>query len=198
MKISFLCFDLSGNSLGRVVLLADALSRHYDVELLGPANKEGIWPPMKHTRHSVKLFPWARYPRFVSTVKEILNEIRGDVIFACKARPTSLGIGLLKKRQSGAPLLLDIDDWELGFFYHSGFWGKMGRFLNFSNPNGLPYTWLMEQFVSQADEITVSNRFLQKRFGGELLYHCRDTSCLSPENFDSMESKRNLGLGQKK
>ena len=22
----------------------------------------------------------------------------------------------------------DIDDWELGFLFHSGFWGKVGRF----------------------------------------------------------------------
>ena len=47
--------------------------------------------------------------------------------------PTSFGIGLQKKNSSGKPLIVDIDDWELGFFYHAGFLeGSVGRFLNFS------------------------------------------------------------------
>mgnify|MGYP000663365865 CR=1 FL=1 len=53
---------------------------------------------------------------------------------------------------------------DFGFFYHSGFWGRVGRFLNFSNPNGLPYVWRMERLVGEADAVSVSNRFLQKKF----------------------------------
>ena len=89
---------------------------------------------------------------------------------------------------------MDIDDWEAGFYYHSGFWGKVGRFLNFSNPNGLPYTWLMEKLVGFADSIIVSNRFLQNRFTGNLVYHCRDTTVLNPDKFNSQEVKKSLGL----
>ena len=93
---------------------------------------------MENTKLPVKLFPWKRYPAFLGTIRKILREIDGDVLYACKARPTSFGIGLLKKRQTSLPLLLDIDDWELGFFYHADLWGKAGRFLNLSNPNGVP------------------------------------------------------------
>lgn len=198
MKISFLCLDLSDNSLGRAALLAQALSGHCEVELLGPAKSAAIWAPLKDSKLPIKHFPWKRYPAFLPIIGDILNAADGDILFACKLRPTSFGIALLKKWRTGKPLLVDIDDWELGFFYHSGFWGKLGRFLNLSNPNGLPYTWLMEKLVGWADGVTVSNRFLQNRFGGELLYHCRDTSHLNPEKYDPAKIKRQLGLEGKK
>lgn len=198
MKISFLCFDLSNNSLGRAALLARALARHHEVELVGPAKLGTIWYPLKDLDLPIKVFPWKRYPAFISTIRQMMRAIDGDVVFACKPMPTSFGVGLLKKWTSGKPLLVDIDDWEVGFFYHTGFWGKVGRSLNFSNPNGLPHTWLMEKLVRFADARTVSNRFLQNRFSGTLLYHCRDTSMLDPDKFDTNRAKEKLGLQGKK
>jgi glycosyltransferase involved in cell wall biosynthesis len=198
VKISFLCFDLSDNSLGRAALLARTLARHHQVELLGPQKQGTTWYPLRDLDLSIKTFPWKRYPAFVPTIRQMMRAIDGDVLFACKLRPTSFGVGLFKKWVSGKPLLVDIDDWELGFFYRAGFWGRVGRFLNFSNPNGLPYTWLMERLVNFADGITVSNRFLQNRFSGTLLYHCRDTSILDPDKFDQDRAREKLGVKNKK
>ena len=198
MKVSVLCFDISSNSFGRSWLLARALSKFYDVEILGPSRRGGIWAPMKHMEIPVKRFAWKRYPAFSQVKKDILEAIDGDVILASKLMPTSFGIGLQKKYFTGKPLIVDIDDWELGFFYHSGLLGRVGRFLNFSNPNGLPYVWRMEQLVEHADVVSVSNRFLQNKFGGVLLPHCRDTSFLNPVNFNSDEIKEKIGLGSKK
>jgi len=198
VKISFLCFDLSDNSLGRAALLARTLARQHQVELVGPSKQGGIWYPLRDLDLPIKTFPWKRYPAFVPTLRQMTRAIDGEVLFACKLRPTSFGVGLLKKWVSGKPLIVDIDDWELGFFYRAGFWGRVGRFLNFSNPNGLPHTWLMERLVDFADAITVSNRFLQNRFSGTLLYHCRDTSLLDPEKFDLDRAKEKLGVTNKK
>lgn len=198
MKISFLCFDLSDNSLGRAALLARCLARRHQVELVGPAKQGRIWFPLEDLDVPIKSFPWKRYPAFIPTVRQMLRAIDGDVVFACKLRPSSFGVGLLKKRASRKPLIVDIDDWELGFFYRAGFWGRVGRFLNFSNPNGLPYSWLMERLVSYADGIAVSNQFLKNRFSGNLLYHCRDTSWLDPEKFNQDQSKKKLGVKNKK
>ncbi len=198
MKISFLCFDLSDNSLGRAALLARTLARHHEVELVGPAKQGRIWYPLEDLDLPIKTFPWKRYPAFAPTVRQMMRVLDGDVLFACKLRPTSFGVGLLKKWASEKPLLVDIDDWELGFFYRAGFWGRLGRFLNFSNPNGLPHTWLMEKLVGFADGITVSNAFLENRFPGTLLYHCRDTSILDPDKFDQDRTKEKLGVKNKK
>ena len=198
MKISFLCFDLSENSLGRAALLARTLARHHPVTLVGPAKQETIWYPLRDLDLPTKTFAWKRYPAFVSVIRQMMRAMDGDVLFACKLRPTSFGVGLLKKWISGKPLIVDIDDWELGFYYRAGFWGRVGRFLNFSNPNGLPHTWLMEKLVNFADEITVSNKFLENRFSGTLLYHCRDTTILDPDKFDSDRAKEKLGVKNKK
>jgi len=198
LKITFLCFDLSDNSLGRAALLASGLARHHEVELVGPMKGKALWFPLKDLDLAVRPFPWRRLPRFACTVREMVRSIQTDLLFACKLRPTSFGVGVLKKRESGVPLLVDIDDWELGFYYHTGFWGKVGRFLNLSNPNGLPYTWLMERLVSRADGITVSNRFLQDRFSGTLIPHCRDTRLLDPARHDGQEIRKRLGLEDKK
>ena len=198
MKISILCFDLSSNAFGRAWLLAQTLSRAYDVEIIGASRKGGIWAPMSDSKIPVKEFMWDRYPKFSRIKKNILDAIDGDLILASKLMPTSFGIGLQKKYSSGKPLIVDIDDWELGFFYHSGFWGRVGRFLNFSNPNGLPYVWRMERLVGEADAVSVSNRFLQKKFKGVLLPHCRDTSVLDPQKFNPDEIKERIGLPDKK
>jgi glycosyltransferase involved in cell wall biosynthesis len=198
VKISILCFDLSSNAFGRAWLLAKALSASYDVEIIGTSRKGGVWAPMADSEILVQEFMWDRYPKFSTIKKNILDAIDGDLILASKLMPTSFGIGLQKKYSSGKPLLLDIDDWELGFFYHSGFWGKVGRFLNFSNPNGLPYVWRMERLIRYADGISVSNRFLQKKFQGVLLPHCRDTTILDPMKFDSDKIKEKMGFQNKR
>ncbi len=198
MKISVLCFDLSNNSFGRAALLARGLSRFYDVEIVGPSRRGGVWAPMEHVDIPVKKFTWKRYPAFSCVSQNILEAIDGDVILASKLMPTSFGIGLKKKYSSGKPLIVDIDDWELGFFYHSGIMGRVGRFLNFSNPNGLPYVWRMERLVEKADAVSVSNRFLQNKFGGTLLPHCRDTSDLDPQKFNPNMIKEKIGLAGKK
>jgi len=198
VKISVLCFDLSSNAFGRAWLLAKALSKFYDVEIIGASRRGDIWSPMEQIGIPVKKFTWKRYPEFFSIKKNILDAIDGDVIVASKLMPTSFGIGLKKKYLSGKPLIVDIDDWELGFFLHSGLFGSIGRSLNFSNPNGLPYVWRMEKLVGFADAISVSNRFLQKKFSGTLLPHCRDTSVLDPIKFDSNRIKKKLGFPGKK
>ncbi|SVC31069.1 uncharacterized protein METZ01_LOCUS283923, partial [marine metagenome] len=198
VKISILCFDLSTNAFGRAGLLAQALSHFYDVEIVGSSRSGKIWTPMGQTKIPIKKFGWNRYPGFFRIKKNILDAIDGDVILASKLMPTSFGIGLQKKKSSDKPLILDIDDWELGFFYHSGFFGRIGRFLNFSNPNGLPYVWRMEHLVGYADAVSVSNRYLQKKFGGALLPHCRDTKILDPLNFSVDDVKNKMGFTGKK
>lgn len=175
-----------------------ALASRYEVEIIGPSKSGDIWFPMKDMDIPIRSYPWKRYPFFVSTIRKIIKDIDADILIACKLRPTSFGIALIKKWVSNIPVILDIDDWELGFFYHTGFWGKVGRFLNFSNPSGLPYTWLMEYFTGYADSTIVSNRFLKNKFSGSLIYHCRDTTKLNPENFDTDSMKAKLGLKDKR
>lgn len=184
MKISVLCFDCSTNAAGRALLLAQLLTPRYEVEVVGPHFGDGLWRPAAGAGIPFRSLAGARFPGFLATIPRLLELIDGDLLYASKPRPTSLGLGLLMKRRARRPLLLDIDDWETGFFYHSGRRGTIGRSLNLSNPNGLPWTWCMEKLVTRADGLTAASRFLQDRFGGVLIPHVRDTDLFDPDRAD--------------
>ena len=198
MKISILAFDLSDNATGRADLLARLLAPRWEVEVVGPRFGESVWRPA--LGGTVAHVPVAvgradRYPRFAGLWRELLARADGDVLYASKPRPTSYGAALLARRRRPRPLLLDIDDWEVGFFRRAGAWGTLGRALNVGNPNGLPWTWLMERLAARADSITVASRFLQRRFGGTLVPHVRDTEAWDPARYDRAAARARLGLG---
>src|SRR5439155_12982635 len=137
----------------------------------------------------------ARYPRFAGRWTALAALADGDVLYASKPRATSFGVALAARRRRPRPLLLDVDDWEVGFFRRGGAWGTVGRALNFANPNGLPWTWLMERRIGRAAAITVASRFLERRFGGTLVPHVRDTEAWSPARYERAPARAALGLG---
>lgn len=195
MKVSVLAFDLSDNSTGRADLLARLLAPRYRVEVVGPRYDAEIWEPARAGAIAYRARAGARYPAFAAQAAELARLADGDVLVASKPRPTSYGIALLARRQRPRPLILDVDDWELGFFYRSGLWGRLGRALNLANPNGLPWTWLMERLVGRADALTVASRYLERRFGGTLIPHVRDTDAWDPARFDGAALRTTLGVG---
>lgn len=193
-RISVVAFDLSDNATGRADLLARLLAPRYDVTVVGPRFGSGIWPPARGGPIRYEAVAGARYPAFLAALPRLARLIDGDLILASKPRPTSYGVSLLARRARPRPLILDVDDWEVGFFYRSDLWGRVGRFLNLSNPNGLPWTWLMERLVPKADTVTVASRFLQERFGGTLVPHARDTETWDPARYDRAETRATLGV----
>ena len=207
MKVSILTPDLSHNCLGRAYLLAKIVQRLYEVEIVGPIFGDRIWEPLaklddieyKFVKVRGKLKPYWQ-------LKKLLNEITGDVIYATKPLFTSFGIGLLKKLSSKKPLILDIDDWELGFVkenYRSLSLANRFAFLAYSTivPYGIGSYWnrlICEKLIPLANEITVSNSFLQKRFGGTMIWHARDTDAFDPRKFDKNSLREKYGIGKNK
>jgi len=116
MKISVLTPDLSHNCLGRAYLLAKILQRRYEVEIVGPVFGDGIWGPVANdksiTYKSVEIY--GRFRPYLQ-IKELAKKIDGDIIYASKPLFTSFGVGLSKKVFNRKPLILDIDDWQMGF-----------------------------------------------------------------------------------
>lgn len=194
MKISVLCFDVSSNAAGRADLLARLLSPRHEVQVVGLRAGVGIWSPVAHEGVPYASLPARRMPGFVASLPALLRLADGDVVYASKPRLPSAGIGYMRRLAKRTPLLLDVDDWEVGFFLRGGRWGTLGRALNLSNPTGLPWTWLMERLTGLADGITVASRFLQGRFGGTLLPHVRDTEAWRPGATDPAPARERLGL----
>ena len=193
MKISILTPDLSHNCLGRAHLLAKILQRHYEVEIIGPMFGEGIWEPVANDKSiiykAVKIF--GRLKPYWQ-IGELIKKIDGDIIYASKPLFSSFGIGLLKKVLKKKPLILDIDDWQMGFVREN--YSKLSiyrrfRFiasstLYFYNLGSYWNNLINEKLTPIADEITVSNNFLKERFGGKIVWHGRDTDAFNPEKFD--------------
>ena len=197
-SVSILTFDLSDNATGRADLLARLLAPRYRVHVVGPRFGPRVWGPARASGIEHRELPGGRYPGFARHLGALAHLADGDILYASKPRATSFGVGLLARSRAARPLVLDIDDWEIGFFLRSGAWGTVGRALNFANPNGLPWTWLMERLVRRADALTVGSRFLERRFGGTLVPHVRDTEAWDPARFDRQAARAALGAGHRR
>ncbi len=198
MKISVLAFDLADNATGRADLLARLLAPRWEVEVVGPRFGPELWKPAQGGDVAHRAIPAGKCPGFLRTLPRLVALADGDVLVASKPRPTSYGLGLLARARRRRPLLLDIDDWELGFFYRSGAWGRVARALDLADPNGLAWTWIMERLVRRADALTVASRFLEARFGGTLITHARDTEAWDPARYDAAWARAALGVGDRR
>jgi len=193
MKISILTPDLSHNCLGRAYLLAKVLQRRYEIEIVGPIFGDGIWEPVADDKtieyKSVKIS--GRFKPYWQ-IKELAKKIDGDVVYASKPLFTSFGIGLLKKALKRKPLILDIDDWQMGFVKES--YNKLSvyrrfRFivsstLYFYNLGSYWNNLINEELMHFADEVTVSNNFLKKKYGGTIVWHGRDVDNFNPQKYN--------------
>jgi len=193
MKISILTPDLSNNCFGRAYLLAKILQKNYEVEIIGPIFRKKIWEPLSDindvTYKSIKI---GRIPKSYWQVSTILKNISGDIVYASKPLFSSFGIGLIEKLLNKKTLILDVDDWQMGF--------RNEQYKNFAPANRIKYLiysmfqfyettsyWnnlIGEMLALRADEITVSNTFLKEKFGGTIVWHCRNTDVFDPQLFN--------------
>ena len=214
MKITILSPNLGGNCLGRAYLLAKVLQRRYEVEIVGPLFSDEIWQPV--IEDTSIPYKWAKLKlpgginlleslTCYSKLNDLAKRIDTDVLYASKPLLASFGLGMLKKLQEHVPLVLDIDDWEMGFLKHHtndsataqslSNIGRahnrirhlrpfLGSLLRAYEPSSSFNVRLGERFTQYANRITVSNAYLREKFGGEIIYHGRDTHAFDPSRFD--------------
>lgn len=206
MKVLILSPDLSNNCLGRAYLLAKILQRHYEVEIAGPIFGKEIWEPVANDK-SIIYKPIKISGRFKAyyQIKKLIRKIDGDIIYASKPLFTSFGVGLLKKIFTNKPLILDIDDWQMGFV-KEGFGNLSLSLKTLVSSTVRLYSegsyWnnlICEKLTNLADEITVSNTFLKNKFGGTIVCHARDTKTFDPSQFDKsiLRDKYNIKINDK-
>lgn len=200
MKISLLVSDFAENCLGRAYILAKMLASKFEVEVIGPLFGERIWPPCDTNEFIYKPVQCVPvFPQFLKSMGKIQSLISGDVIYASKPWFTSFGIGIWSKVKRKKPLLLDIDDWELGWYLPYRFRKMVSLSAKtFLEANGFLSTCVLEKMILLADGITTASRFLQNRFGGEYIPHARDTEFLDPSKYDKERMRRELGLRDEK
>ncbi len=205
MKISVLCSNLSSNCLGRSYILAKLLKKGgFDVEIVGPLWDKKIWEPVAgdseiHYKY-VKFFKPIG-SNFLNWVK-LYKKISGDIIYVNKPLFNSLFLGVIKKIVNKKKLILDIDDWEMGFFiYHyqkKNFFEKVSFFLSSTimplRPDSFLNIFLGNYLIKFSDKITVSNHFLKGKYGGKIIVHARDINNFNPNKFNKKTLKKNYGF----
>jgi hypothetical protein len=152
MLISIVCPDMSTNALGRAYWLARVAQRvGYDVEVIGPRFGSGIWVPLAGRSHVPMVgVPTPRtYPGFLRCLRWLVSLIRGELIWAVKPLTSSFLPSLLASRFPRRPLILDIDDWELGLFRGSPLrpFGLRLATDMVRRPNSVASTWLWEHLT---------------------------------------------------
>ena len=198
-KVAVIAWDVGHNPFGRAYLLAEALSRRYEVSLIGfqfPRFGDAIWPPLRDAHIKPLIVPGCDFPGFQHSLARLVPQIDADVIVACKARLPALQLGLMLKAARNRPLLLDIDDYELSFFDNRAPLEDLTPLspASLTVPFEESWTRYAENLVRYADAVIVSNAALAAKFGGIEVPHARDETQFDPARFKRTGARRRLGL----
>ena len=202
-RITVITWDLGHNPLGRAYLLADVLRRDYDVELVGaqfPRFGNEVWEPLRNcSRVAVKSFPGGNFPGHFKHMEDIAEQIEGDVIYVSKPRLPGLELAILAKLHRNRPVLVDVDDYEPGFFKNreplSLKQVKRKRHRpDFFCPHDETWTRYGEALIPMFEQVTVSNEELRKKFGGMVLPHIRDEHDFDPTAYPREAIRAELGF----
>ena len=188
-NVSVVCPNVSSNALGRALLLAELLRTETKVQVVGMRQGPDVWAPASSSTVPVQGYPVrAGRLHYFDGVPWLRDVVASDFVVVSKPVLQSLGLALLARIGSSG-MIVDIDDWQTGFFQFdrgrervSPLRQRVARFRSYARRgglNGFVLTRLLEEY-SRRRHRTVSNRWLQAHFGGEILYHVRDPGVLDP------------------
>lgn len=210
LKITLLVHDLSRRGAARWAASRPFLLYHaltalgYGVEILG--FNFGGEPPEAAIAQQFPLtvLPGAKLPQFFRDAQALRRHIHGDILYPLRPYLSSLGIALWHRWHTGKPVILDIDDWVLG--WHGGDELQYPRSIkqlarDILKPDGalrdlehpLYLRW-GERLVKRADAVTIHSQFLQDRFGGAYVPNGKDTEQFDPQKCDRLASRQRYGL----
>ncbi len=178
-------------------MLAQVLVRRYEVEIIGPTLwGQGVWEPCDTDEFNHKIIEWKGLKTLYKSTSELLDSVTGSVIYALKPTYTSFGVALLHKLKRKTPVILDIDDWEVGFLTERWRWRKKSLVTGSDIPLA---TLILDKCVGWADDVTVTSSFLERKYGGIRITHARDVELFNPARYNSrlLRSKHGIDNSQK-
>lgn len=181
VEVVIVCSNVSNNCLGRALLLADLAKPFANVRVAGVnLTREPIWPPSSGFDVQIDPIEVRNMFQYPSAARWLRQKLAGAKVVVSKPMQTSLGL----TRQAGVDkshLLLDVDDWEVGLFSGTSRARQLWELINPGRVNSFPSTQRLDRAITSYPHRTVSNSWLQGRFGGLLLPHVRDTNVLKPD-----------------
>ncbi len=194
-RILFLSSDLARNPTYPPVQFAGALRRMgHSTDMAGPTSGE-LWPPLEAEGLTAHRLPSAN-PFAPSAVRAGSAAATGaSLLYPFKAMPGSFGVALRLRDRLGIPIALHLDDWDGGFFADRPWPRRLWyAFRAVTGQTSEFYLRYYEGRIGEADVLTVSNRALQRRFGGRIVRQGVDESRFSPARFPRAEARRRLGI----
>jgi glycosyltransferase involved in cell wall biosynthesis len=198
-KIKIISPNLSENCLGRALVFAELLKNELDVEILGLASSSALWSPALSS--SIQLTPFY-HRRIWSTwtaAAKLRSLIRDEPVIISKPLLQSLGVAIMAGVDPNRAIL-DIDDWELAGIEPPktprDYALRLGGMIKLKDSSRTAVK-LMETVVRRFPHRIVSNTWLQRRFGGTILHHVRDTDALDPTKVSGESRRAALNLGDR-
>lgn len=204
-SITLLTPNVSANGLGRADVLARLLAPAHKVTIVGPQFDGAIWEPLRQGASApVVAIPMKRSGLEGSREawRALRHEVQGDLAYVSK--PYATLIHAATKAMGGRrSVALDCDDWEWESVREERHAlsprrraSRLITDLKTRHHRAAWNAWIGDRMMRQRGFAfkTVSNRFLQGRFGGELIVHARDTDEFDPRRFDPAKERSRLGL----
>ncbi|MBR0650010.1 glycosyltransferase [Roseomonas terrae] len=206
LRVAVVTWEVNDNPLGRAYMLADVIGRRHGVEVLGSAFSrptEGVWSPLRNSTLPIRSFLGGDMAAFLTAAQEFARTVDCDIVHVSKPRFPGLILALLLVHRLGCPVILDIDDNELGFF------GPQARMIGldeleayagtesefeFTRPEKRFWTGVAEGLIASFANHTVANASLAERFGGRLIRHARDEAVFRPDPAARAAVRQRLGL----
>lgn len=199
MRISLLSHDLSTSAVGRAHVLSRLLHTEHEVEIVGPSSTGEVWAPVAdHAVVPLRVVPYG-------PLADMAGQADGDLLYAVKERPASLGVAVAARRNRPRPLIADVDDWELGFLLDDAqaMWRSRFRsqtkwiarsLVDVRQPNNPYATAWTQSLLRRADAITVASSPLSAKFRGTVIEQSRDLALLDPGAYDRDQVRLDLGI----
>ncbi|MBC8162209.1 MAG: glycosyltransferase family 4 protein [Roseiflexaceae bacterium] len=192
MQVGIVVHSLSHNNIGRVYPFLQAFVGTPDIRcrLIG-WDTGGLFPLLND-------LPWPiTRLRSGYTPEQLAAALQGCDLVHCFKSQAHLPATVAAARQLGLPLVLDLDDWELGLYLEGVTrWPAWRRALW-----GLPFSARIraelgrEQLARTAPAArTVNSRALQGHFGGEIVYTAADAQAFAPEHSDGASFRQQHGI----
>lgn len=202
MKIVMPCDNLSTNGYTRAYPFAKLMSEDYDVTVLGPVDKDGIFKPLRNDNSiKYKLYPNKKiFPFYLQNIKSAYKGLDADIIHSFKITFPSFLPALIKKiKDHKQKLILDIDDWESqymldNFLTINPISLAKFTFADLYTPESYFLKKALEKQTKKADAIITSSKTLQKLFGGTWIPTGPNTDLFNPDNFSGNKIREELNL----
>lgn len=199
MKITLIASDEATAPLYRVRTLARVLMRFAEVEVLGFCSRPDLKDSCPPRDFPYREFPARPWPRFASDARALARFADGDVLYAMKPRPTSLGVALAIRSSRPCAVMVDVDDDErymVAPYSRHPARNLLASLPRLADPNAWPYVWLTERKVARADAVTVVSAAFGRRFGGFRIPQVADCDLWNPERFPKELARARFGLSE--